>query len=1045
MKSKVFKTIFMRSVWALITVFFAIVFVILAVAKEAVKPHERWIDRYFGVRRTFLVDDEPKEGEEPVDTNYYPSVYDIFTGEYDGDDPVRNLDELIKMQKDALDISKKVNDEGMTLLWNKNNALPLSKTAEKNVSTFGVHSLAHLDGKNWVDNWIYHGTGSANIDLRKNVGMVEENGLNIGPRLPLSLENRNIDYNQKLLDSTWKFLENKETPNGYDAVQTGQKKDRKEVTWEQLSGDTENDPIGTMKSSYNDAAIYTIGRYEGEGKDVKDKLSLTAEEKSVLAGLSELRASNQVKKLIVVLIFPNPMNMKEFEGYNIDACLWAGYGGNTATEAVCDVLWGDVNPSGHLVDTWAYDSSSAPASVNYGDKAYANNSQIDTNYDEGEHNDAYVVYQEGIYVGYRYYETRYEDKVLNRGNADAEKGVVAGSGKWNYGAEVAYPFGYGNGYTSFEYSNYQVNRTSDENGKTVYEVSMTITNKGSVAGKDVMQVYLQKPYTEYDKKHGIEKAAVELVGYAKTEVLAPSGQEGSSQRLTVTVPEYEFKTYDMYGNKTYILEKGDYYLAAGSDAHSALNNILAMKGKTVADGMDAAGSASLVYKTHYGSDDVHTYSKAIADDDVKVTNQFDDADLNLYEGTSNQKIKYLSRNNWNETYPTAMVELTATEKIINDLKYEQTVPNNPNDKMPKEGTGKLEDVKIKLIQMRGVPFDDPLWDDFLDQFSYANLVELLRTCARPLENFAIPEGDVYDGPCGLRDGFIDHGARVAYPCAPIVAATFNDKLIEEMAENYGEVLRAHGTQGVWGISTNIHRLPYNGRNWEYFAEDGFLAGKMNAAETRGLTDKGIIVYTKHFAVNNIEINRNGINTWANEQTIREIYLKAFEAGVTEAPANGMMTSYNRLGCEWTGTHKGLITNVLKNEWGFIGVIATDYPERPYMGQGHPSIVARSVIAGQDEWLKDVVGNGLDGDEYKNNATLRIALRDSARRNLYTRVNSCIVNGVSSSTRVVIVTPAWQQAISTAEIVFGVIMGVCALMTAACWVFWYLGKREAANE
>lgn len=1033
---KVLRILLKRSVWAVISVFFTILFAIIAVAKDAVVPHQKWIDNYLGVRRTFMVQDENKDEANKVDTNYYPTKYETYD-----DDGERVVSELVKMQNDALDASKKVNDEGMVLLWNKDNALPLSKTTEKHVSTFGVHGMAYNNNGNWVDNWIYHGTGSANIDLRSNVGIVNENGLDIGPRLSLSLDNRGIEYNQKLIDSTWKNLEDKSSPNGYDNL--GYKRDRKEVSWQLLQNDTENNPLAEMKNNYSDAAIYVIGRYEGEGGDVKSKVNLTAEEKTVLKGLSSARASGAVKKVIVVLLFPNPMNMQDFEEYSIDACLWAGYGGNTATEAVCDVIWGDVNPSGKVVDTWAYDASSAPASVNYGDFKYANGGSIYNG--EAEHNNAYVAYQEGIYVGYRYYETRYEDTVIGRGNANSAKGTVAGDGNWNYNAEVKYPFGYGTSYTTFEYSNYSVVEDGND-----YKVSLTVTNKGSVAGKESVQVYLQKPYTDYDKQKGIEKAAVELVGYAKTGELKPNGQEGSSQTLTITVPKYEFKTYDSYGEKTYIYEKGDYYLAAGANAHDAVNNILAAKGYTKTNGMDADGNKALAHKITNGRDDFETYSVSYKSTSIgyDITNQFDDADINLYEGTKEQKIKYLSRNNWDDTYPVAAVALTANQTIVDALKLNKEVENNEGDLMPTEGDASKsveERVTLKLIQYRGVPYGDPLWDDLVDQLTYDELIGLLKGSAMAIDSIAAMAGSVYDGPCGCRDDFIGElGARCAFPCAPIVAATFNDELVEEMAETFGEVIRHHDRTGIWGVSSNVHRLPYNGRNWEYFAEDGFLSGKMTAAEAKGIISKGVVVYNKHFALNNLEINRNGVNTWANEQTIREIYLKAFEAGVTEAEGNGMMSSYNRIGCTYAGEHKGLLTNVLRNEWGFKGVVASDFPDREYMGKKQPRVIARAVIAGQDEWISDVVGNQLNSEEFKENATFRIALKESAKRNLYVRVNSCAVNGMDSNTKVVTIMPDWQRAIGTAEIAVGVVMGVCLLVTAGCWVFWYIDRRKENN-
>ena len=307
-------------------------------------------------------------------------------------------------------------------------------------------------------------------------------------------------------------------------------------------------------------------------------------------------------------------------------------------------------------------------------------------------------------------------EVLGGRNADAAAGVVAGSGAWSYADEVAYPFGYGLSYTEFGYSDYTVEKVGSD-----YHVSMTITNVGDRAGKEVMQVYLQKPYTDYDREHGIEKAAVELVGFAKTKELAP----GESQELTVTVPEYEFKCYDAYGERTYILEKGDYYLTAGADAHEAVNNILAAKGYTVADGMTAEGDAELVSRHSYLWDDRSTYAVSLAG--AEVTNRFDDADVNLYEGTRGQEIVYLSRSDWKATWPSSPVSLSASDEIVAALAYEQPVPENADDVMPAYGKESAEYGHLNLIQLKEVPYEDPLWDDLLDQLTFEEQISLLKT------------------------------------------------------------------------------------------------------------------------------------------------------------------------------------------------------------------------------------------------------------------------------------------------------------------------------
>ncbi len=1028
---KMLKIIFKRSVWTVISLFFVILLVIAVVAEGAVKPYERWIDRYFGVRRTFLVDDEPEEGAEPVDTNYYPTKFS------------QDLDGSYKMHKENYDVTRRVNEEGMVLLWNKNNALPVNPATEKNVSTFGIMGLSHKDGKGtWVDNWAYHPTGSANVDLRNQTDETHDGvsilpnvegypELNVGPRLQMSLEKHKFNVNPKVIESTWVNGDQSQM-NGYEK----RKFTKTEVTWDKLQNDTANDPIGATTSQYNDLVLYTVGRWTGEGqtvggtwKNTTNLLVLSEEEKSVLKGLSDLKNAGQIKKLVVLIAFSNPMDMNDFKDYNIDAALWVGNGGNTSTDSIVNVLVGNANPSGKLPDTWAYKADSAPATVNDGwYSTYEDPDKLIYN-DFQENIDAYLVYQEGIYVGYRYYETRYEDLVLGQGNANSSKGVIAGSGNWNYGKEVAYPFGYGMSYTTFEYSDYKVEH---RDGK--YEISLKVKNTGGKAGKESVQIYLQKPYTEFDKTNKIEKSSVELVGYAKTGLLQPD----ASETVKISVSEYEFKTYDANVNKTYILEAGDYYLAAGANAHDAVNNILAAKGKTKADGMDAEGNGAMVYKTHVSR--TENYANPYGE---TVTNQFDDIDINKFDGQTN-KVTYLSRNDWNGTYPT-LVELKATAKIAAGLSNEKPAEKNSSDTLPKMGDGKAESYKLKLIQLKGVPFEDPLWDDLLDTLTYEDMLGLLRGSMIEIEGIAAPEGNVYDGPLGLRDSYNSEvGARCALPCAPILAATFNDELIAEMTDSFGELSLQDDRDGLWGVSTNIHRTPYNGRNNEYYSEDGFLSGKVCAVQVKTLNKHGQIVYTKHFALNNNEMVRAGGNTWANEQSVREIYLKAFEASITEAKGNGIMTSYNRIGTTWTGAHKGLLTGVLRNEWSFKGVACTDYCADAFAYAGnasHPNVVVNAVIAGQDEWIAGLYPEAaLKTDEYKTNATFCNALRKSAHRNLYSRIYTSAMNGVSSTTRVVVIIPEWQQTITSLKIAAAVLTSVCLALTVAGWVVWFIDRK-----
>ena len=807
-----------------------------------------------------------------------------------------------------------------------------------------------------------------------------------------------------------------------------------EIPWDKVSG-----IAATGISTHGDAAIYTISRFGAENSDNsfvceesddKSYLSLTREEKGVIAGLKALK-SQGLKKIILVLNVPSPIALRDVDTDAVDACLWVGYGGSAPTDAVADLLVGNVSPSGHLTDTWAYSLESIPSSENYYGVTYnGDNSGIPESFGAGgayEANDKYLVYQEGIYVGYRYFETRYEDSVLKRGNAASSKGAKMSGGAWDYAKEVAYTFGHGESYTEFQYSDYKVKKSGDD-----FAVSMTVKNVGARPGKDVMQVYLQKPYTEYDKTNNVEKAAVELVGFAKTKLLQP----GETETLSVTVSEYEFKSYDSYGKGTYILEKGDYYLAAGKDAHDALNNILAKKGKTVDDGMTANGNKDLAWQTNISRDDFVKYS--VSPKGVEVKNRFDDVDINRYSGKGSNSVTYLSRSDWDTTYPSTP-KLSLSAQMKKELQYEREVANDPDDKMPVYGKETYEGGHLNLIQLKGVPYDDDLWEHLLNQMSVSEQADIVADGAHKIagcEYIAAPGFNAPDGPQGIVDTkFIlpELGTLMAFPGGPIVASTFSHTLVEEMGKAFGEELMHAGCVGTYGVGANTHRNPYGGRNWEYYSEDGFLASEMNVAESKGLRAKGCVTFTKHFALNDMESFRDGLQVWANEQSVREIYLKAYERAVIDGYTNGIMSAFHRIGTTWTGVHKGLITDLLRGEWGFNGILETDSPRGYHMGKGHWSIGIASIIAGQDVWMGNFTG-GIYNNCYKaGNATACLALRESMRRVLNVMVNSSAMNGISSSTRVQYVVPTWEKLVLALQIVSGILAAGCIAMTVVSWV------------
>lgn len=496
----------------------------------------------------------------------------------------------------------------------------------------------------------------------------------------------------------------------------------------------------------------------------------------------------------------------------------------------------------------------------------------------------YVVESEGIYTGYKYYETRYEDTVLKQGNADSEAGASGDNGSWNYDQEVSYGFGYGLSYTSFE----QNIKNFDYSGDSV-TLSVEVTNTGDVAGKDVVQLYAQTPYTDYDKENNVEKASVQLIGFEKTKELKP----GESETVEVSAPKEYFASYDYKTAKTYIMDAGDYYFAVGNGAHEALNNILAAKGYTTADGMDADGNKDLAVSYKEDSLDTTTYAMSSVTGNA-ITNQFEDADLNNYqEGT----VTYLSRNDWEGTWPQTYDSIEATEemqKLIKGNSY--TISKDDDTSEVKWG----QDGDLHIIDLKGLDYDDEKGSaaepDTLDEAT--NFIQLGGSGIEPIASIDLIGGLDADGPNGIIDAF---GGKVlstywkssesddptyvsskdenasyecgTFPTEPTLAATFNKELAADQGDIFAEDSLWTNITTIYAPGLNLHRTPYCGRNQEYFSEDSVLTGELGAAEILKAQDKGCILAPKHFAFNNQEVNRSGLATFGNEQTLRENELR----------------------------------------------------------------------------------------------------------------------------------------------------------------------------
>jgi len=918
----------------------------------------------------------------------------------ENEDPDANYFELdFATNEERLDagaqICYQVEAEGAALLMN-NGALPLA--AGSKVSTLSTSSV----------NIVYGGTGSGNVDASK------------ADNLKVALEKSGFEVNPTL----WEFYVSgagaaysRNAGSGESAALLGSF-NIGEAPWSVYTEEVKN-----SFASYGDAVIITLSRIGGEGADAKgakpgetNYLALDQNEKDMMAAAAQMKADGKVKSIVVLINTSNPLQVDFLKdnAYAVDACLWIGGVGAYGTNAVTDILAGKVNPSGSLVDTYCYDNFSAPAMKNAVPVTYEG-------YDEKAGNipnyaETYLIYQEGIYVGYKYYETRYEDYVMGTGNA----------GDYAYGDDVAFPFGHGLSYTAFEYSNMTVNYNAETDQ---FEVTVTVTNTGNVEGKETVQVYAQSPYTQYDIENSVEKASVALCGFGKTDILEP----GAEQTVTVYVDKRDLASFDTYGAGTYILDAGNYYLTVATDAHNAVNNILAAKGYTVDNTdsrMDADGNAALSYKWVQEAFDMQSY--ATSQNGTAITNQLSLADPNLYEGTEGQNVTWLSRNDWEGTYPSdEQIVLKLTEMLIRDLQQKRYVADGDTTaEMPTMGAKN----GLKLIDMIDLEYDDPKWEQLLDQLTYDEMVSLIGDSFHwrmPAESVQAPGSRDENGPQGLTVTLFGSTLGVdttAFTSEDVMAATFNTELMYEVGNIIGNDCLAADVSCLYGPGANMHRMPYGGRNFEYYAEDGFLSGEICAAEVKGIQQKGVDVVIKHFALNDSEQDRIGLGVWINEQAAREIYLKAYQAAFEEGGANGVMTAYTRWGAVWSGGVKGLMTNILRQEWGNNGMSITDNVITP-MVTGADGTLAGTTTYDAMLWY---INSELP--EYENDPVMVNAMREACHHNLYALVKSSAMNGIGPDSVVK------AQTLPVIKIAWTITV-VLWVLHIAMVVLWILGKNK----
>ena len=868
------------------------------------------------------------------------------------------------------ELVKQVEAEGAALLLNRDQALPLAEGAK--ISLFSTSSVS----------LVYGGTGSANVDATK------------ADNLKTALEKANFEVNEAL----WDFYLNG-GGSKYTRVSGGFTGSSAvgEAPWSVYTQD-----VLDSVASYGDAAVVTLSRVGGEGADLDfvatNYLALDENEKSMLENLAKLKSEGVIKRIVLLINSSNPLQVDFLKDniYDVDATLWIGGVGITGINAVAEILSGQINPSGSLVDTYCYDNYSSPAMLNFVPTTYEG-------YEAGlipENASTYMIYQEGIYVGYKYYETRYMDYVMGTGNA----------GDYAYGDDVAFPFGYGLSYTSFARSDLAVIYDASS---AVFEVTVTVTNTGDVAGKETVQVYVSSPYTQYDMDNGVEKAGVSLVGFGKTDILQP----GESQTLTITVDGDDVASYDAYGAKTYILDAGDYYFTAAADAHDAANNVLAAMGHTpeTTDGrMDNAGDPSMAVV--WNNPELDTTTFAVSDNGTAITNKLENSDPNLNEGVQ-ESVVFLSRSDWEGTMPTGeILKLTLTEYLKDAL---QDVQYDPSDyetvEMPTLGA----DNGVTLYDMIGLAYDDPLWDTLLDQMTFSEMVSFIGDAfhwTMPVPSVQAPGTRDENGPQGLTVTLFGSGLGVettALTSEDILAATFNKELVYQMGNIVGNDCLAAKVSFLYGPGANTHRTPYGGRNFEYYSEDGYLSSAIGAAEVKGIEDKGVL--------NDCEQNRIGLGVWLTEQSAREIYLKAFQGALesSQAGGNGVMMAYTRWGTQWSGANYNLVTGIMQEEWGCNGLQITDNVLTTYVN-GVDGVMAGTTAF--DSMMAFYITDQLP--LYENDPVVVSAMREASHKNLYAIAHSCGMNGMGEGTTVKLITPKVVTLVKILAIVTGILGLVC---------------------
>lgn len=825
--------------------------------------------------------------------------------------------------EEAAEVAEEIMEDGIVLLKNES-LLPLNETKKLNI--FGWESI----------NPAYGGAGSGGIN-----DLYDIVSLNQG------LENAGFSINQELVD----FYNNYGADNPEMSIQ------KQSWTLPEPPVDTYSDELIKSAKEYSDVAVVVLSRKAGEGhNDIPMDVRKAAydnnsdEYDDFPEGEHYLQLSQTERDMVDmvcsnfdnVIVVYNGANQFELgfadEYPQIKSVVWCPGTGNVGFNALGKVFSGEVNPSGKTPDTFIYDMTTAPWWNNAEKTEYTNLADLAVkgmNAGTAQvYAPAFTNYVEGIYVGYKYYETA------------AQEGAI------DYDKTIQYPFGYGLSYTEFEQ---KMGELEEKDGQI--SVDVEVTNTGDVAGKDVVEVYYEPPYTN----GGIEKSSANLIEFAKTDLLQP----GESQTVTVTFSIEDMASYDENHAKAYVLEKGDYAISINSDSH------------TVLDQKTYTADKDVVYKGE----------NKRASDDTAATNVFEDA---------KGDVTYLSRADHFANYEEATAapasaelgEPYVSEYHLNS-NFDKTTYLNDEDVMPTTGA----DNGLTLADMRDADYDDPRWEKLLDQLTVdemANMIAMAGYQTAAMDSVGKVATLDFDGPAAINNNFTGVGS-IGFPIEVVVASTWNKELAQAWGECMGKISQEMGAEGWYAPGMNTHRTAFGARNYEYFSEDGVLAGNMGAKAVEGARKYGVYSYIKHFAL--YEGNAKMVSVWSNEQAIREIYLKPFEISVKQGGANAVMVSWSFLGDKWTGESSNLMNTVLRDEWGFRGMALTDF----FRNNGHGFMNADAALAnGVDAMLSTFNGeeNNVANPEHP---TAVLQMRNACKNVMYTVVSSWAYDGEHEET------------------------------------------------